>query len=84
MKFEAWFKFPDMTIGVHESKGIFRCHHFHGELLSRKNSNDCHSILELKYYLLSIPNAPKKEIMLLIRRLDTQKLQKKLVKHKIE
>ena len=76
MKFEAWFKFPHTTIGVHKIKGTFRCHHFQGEILSRNNSNDCHSILELKYYLLSIPNAPKKEIILLIKKLDNQKILK--------
>jgi hypothetical protein len=72
MKFEAWLKFPEMIIGVHKVNEVFRCYFFHGEQLSRNNFRDCHSILELKFYLLSIPSAPKKEILLLISDLNKQ------------
>jgi hypothetical protein len=70
MKFEAWLKYPEMTIGVHKMNDVFRCHNFQGEQLSRNSFRDCHSILELKFYLLAIPSAPKKEILLLISNLN--------------
>ncbi|MBD3639221.1 MAG: hypothetical protein HUJ25_17830 [Crocinitomicaceae bacterium] len=72
MKLKGWLNYPDMTISVHETGGKYRCSKYIGKASNRLNFKDCYCRLDLKYYLLSLANAPKKEITAMIGRLEQE------------
>jgi len=76
MKLKAWLTYPEMSISVYEIEGVFRCRRYIGTISKRSHYKDCHNYLELKYYLLSIANAPKNEIISFIADLEKAKSQK--------
>lgn len=70
MKFKAWLVYPDMTISVQRFDGRYRCIRYKERATQRIDTRDCMNGPELKYYLLSFSNAPKREIKNLIDELD--------------
>ena len=76
MKYEAWLKYSDRTISIQDLNGKYRCNEYGPEETERRSFKDCESNLELKFYLLSFPNAPKKEIITLLRKLQEKKMKK--------
>ena len=73
MKYEAWFQYPEMIISIQDLGDKYRCSEFGLNETSRRSFKDCDSNMELKFFLLSIPNAPKKEIITLIAKLQNKK-----------
>jgi hypothetical protein len=69
MKYESWLPYPKMTIAIHKMGDKYQCIEFPVNMTMRKSTKICESIMELKFFLLSIPNAPKKEVALLINSL---------------
>jgi hypothetical protein len=75
MKYESWLTYPEMSIGVQLKKGEFHCSEFGTDQKKKQSLKICDSILELKSYLLSLPNPPKKEISELISKLKAKIIQ---------
>jgi hypothetical protein len=73
MKYETWLTYADMSIAIQIKKGEYHCSEY-GSNAERKDSlKICTSILELKFFLLSLPVPPKKEILALINRLENKR-----------
>lgn len=70
MRYEAWLQYPTMTVAVQLVNGQYNCIEFGAEQALRKSLKICDSILELKFFLLSLPNSPKKEIVALVNKLN--------------
>ena len=73
MKYEAWLKYPVMIISIQDMGDKFRCNEYAIDNTVRRSFKYCESVVELKFFLLSFPNAPKKEIIPLIASLETKK-----------
>ena len=73
MKYEGWLKYPESTVTVQRVEGSYRCVEIDLKEQSGKRINDCSTTLELKFFLLSIPGSPRKEIMELIVLLNSKK-----------
>ena len=71
MKYEIWLTYPNISIGVELKKDEYHCSEFEPIQGKKQNLKICTSIVELKFYLLSFPQAPKKEILGLIDRLES-------------
>ncbi len=69
MRYESWLTYPEMSVAVQKIDGSYRCMEYDLNGKSRRNSKLCESVVELKFYLLSLPMPPKKEILELIKRL---------------
>lgn len=74
MKYEAWLNYGDRTISIENLNGKYRCSEFGPEETVKRSFKDCDSNLELKFFLLSFANAPKKEIIQLLKDLQKKKL----------
>ncbi|MEX1003579.1 MAG: hypothetical protein WDZ35_15780 [Crocinitomicaceae bacterium] len=70
MKFDAWLNYPSITIAVERVDEGYRCVKFVEESIVRGGAVFCEDERELKHFLLSIPNPPKKEISELIASLS--------------
>lgn len=70
MKYETWLTYPDRSIGVHLKKDEYHCCEFGNNQETKQHLKVCTSLLELKFYLLSLPKPPKKEISALITKLE--------------
>ncbi|MFT4601350.1 MAG: hypothetical protein ACI857_001530 [Arenicella sp.] len=84
MKYEAWLKYSEMTIAIQDFGDKFRCNIYGENDTTRKSFKDCNDPLELKFYLLSFPSAPKKEIDVLITKLEAKKIKAEAKKLKIK
>ena len=69
MKYETWLTYPEMSLAVELKNDEYHCCEFGVNQSKKLNIKVCSSVLELKFYLLSIPNPPKKEISILINKL---------------
>jgi len=74
MRYEAWLVYDDMALAVENKNGVFHCSGFISNQERKVNLRICYSTLELKFFLLSLKTAPKKEILLLINRLENNKV----------
>ena len=70
MKYETWLTYPDMSLAIEFKKNAYHCSEFGINQVKKKGCKICDSIVELKFYLLSIPKPPKKEILDLISKLE--------------
>tara|TARA_B100000809_G_C14992260_1_gene478455 strand:+ start:585 stop:803 length:219 start_codon:yes stop_codon:yes gene_type:complete len=70
MKYETWLTYPNMSLAVELKNNEYHCCEFGVNQTKKLNIKICTSILELKFYLLSIPNPPKKQISVLIKKLE--------------
>lgn len=82
MKYQAWIKYPEKTISIHDFDGKYRCNEYALEATTRRSFTDCDTSLELKFFLLSFPNAPKKEILNLIVNLQKKAAERKISRKK--
>ena len=69
MKYQSWLNYPDMSIAVQKTHSEYRCIEYEPSGKKRQNYKSCSSILELKFYLLSLPSPPKKQVLELINAL---------------
>lgn len=74
MRYKAWLNYSQFSIAVEETNGLYRCIEFESKNMTRKGVKDCTDVLDLKFYLLSLPNPPKKEISSLIFSLSNSKI----------
>ena len=70
MRYKAWLNYPQFSIAVEETNGLYRCIEFESKNMTRRSSKDCADSRELKFFLLSLPNPPKKEIAQFIDQLS--------------
>ncbi|MFD1553971.1 hypothetical protein DNU06_13800 [Putridiphycobacter roseus] len=73
MKYETWLTYSNMSIAVQIKEGLYHCSQFGSNQEKKKDSKVCSSIVELKFFLLSYPNAPKKDILAFISKLEAKK-----------
>lgn len=72
MKYDSWLTYPSLSVGVQIKKGEFHCSQFGSNQEKKQKVKICASTVELKFYLLSLPTPPKKEILDLIDKLEAK------------
>jgi hypothetical protein len=72
MKYKSWLTYPNLSIGVLLKKDEFHCSEFEPNQEKKQKLKICSTIVELKFYLLSFPMPPKKEILILIEQLESE------------
>ncbi|WP_027419551.1 hypothetical protein [Crocinitomix catalasitica] len=70
MKYETWLTYTNMSMAVQCIKGEYHCSEFGANQERKLNLKICTSTLELKFFLLSLPKPPKKDILALINRIE--------------
>lgn len=70
MRYESWLNYPEMSIAIQKVDKEYRCTEYDTYGNSLRNTKTCSGTLELKFYLLSLPSPPKKQILGLITTLS--------------
>ncbi len=73
MKYDTWLNYSNMSIAVQIKEGLYHCSQFGLNQEKKKYFKICSSILELKFFLLSYPSSPKKDILTFINNLEAEK-----------